>query len=82
MQFIAAARVLRGDLLHCLFRRASISTNPASSSKPEEPALPEIEEVHPDIEAGSGQPQAEPVVSAKELLAEYLGLRPSEAGNG
>jgi len=70
MQFIAAARVLRGDLLHCLFRRASISTNPASSSKPKEQAIPEPEEVHPDIERALGSLEAEPVVSAKELLAE------------
>jgi hypothetical protein len=71
MQFIAAARVLRGDLLHCLFRRASISTNPASSSKPKQ-AEPELvpEEVHPDIERALGSLEAELVVSAKELVAE------------
>jgi hypothetical protein len=71
MRFIAAARVLRGDLVHCLFRRASISTNPASSSKPKQ-AEPELvpEEVHPDIERALDSLEAEPVVSAKELLAE------------
>jgi hypothetical protein len=65
--FIAAARVLRGDLLHCLFRRATSTLNAPSPSKAQEPVAP-VDAGHADIDRALENLEAEPIVSAQELL--------------
>ena len=78
--FIAAARVLRGDLLHCLYRR---DPNPSGAVQPvdvERNGAPEAdgggggfqaeETLHPDIDRALENLEPEPLVSAEELVAE------------
>ena len=68
-KFIAAARVLRGDLLHCLFRRGGSTLSADSPSKAQQPVAT-VDEEHPDIERALGNLEAEPIVSAEELVAD------------
>ena len=74
-EFIAAARVLRRDLLHCLYRRAPVSeasqavqpvaSIPARSSKPVKPAP-----VDAEVERALESIEAEPMVSMKDLVTD------------
>jgi len=80
--FIAAARVLRGDLMHCLYRRENIGpgaspvvgerSGAVSGTPSPNPAASSVKEEHPDIERALENLEAEPLVSTQELVAEKL----------
>jgi hypothetical protein len=72
--FIAAARVLRRDLLHCLYRRGSsversAAVQPVAQEPQSRPSKPEPE-VDSDVERALDNLEAQPMVTMRDLLAE------------
>lgn len=78
-EFLAAARVLRRDLLHCLYRRGPTIEKPQAAPNAEAPAkempappAPRREELPQDAEVDRALEniEAQPMVSIQDLVAE------------
>ena len=75
-EFIAAARVLRRDLLHCLYRRGPVSEKTQAVQPVQAPiqpvATPAVDpsSADKDVERALESIEAQPIISAKDLVAE------------